>query len=348
MLSQAEALTKLRAGEVEFQPLELIGFDAEPGGIDSMRPDWLVQLRWAGRTEGFAVEFKSPATPKRLREAAAQVRGVEAGGVRPMVMAPYLGPDALDWLAEQGVSGVDFSGNAVIVVPEAWFIYRTGQPNAYPSSQYIKSIYRGRSSLVARVLLVRRGFDTVTEVRDEVVRRGGRISLGTVSKVLQSLEEELLVGRDEGVSLLQPGQLLDRLTENFERPAIRRRLGVRAEAPGPVMTKIMERARAGEERVAAGGERAWTVFPGSEQVLSVYVEELDDLTEPLDLTETRRFPDLELLETGDELVFFDRRCQDELIWTSPLQTYLELATGDKREREIASGMREDLVTGALV
>lgn len=90
----------------------------------------------------------------------------------------------------------------MVVVPGSWLVYRTGQPNAYPSSRYIKSVYRGRSSLVSWVLLLQRSFDTVSAVRREVLERGGRISLGTVSKVLMSLEEDLLVSRKDGIRLL--------------------------------------------------------------------------------------------------------------------------------------------------
>jgi hypothetical protein len=54
------------------------------------------------------------------------------------------------------------------------------------------------------------------------------------------------------------------------------------------------------------------------------------------LTETTRFPDIELLETTDPTAYFDVR--DELT-ASPIQCFLELQAGDKRDRETAAQVR---------
>jgi len=52
-----------------------------------------------------------------------------------------------------------------------------------------------------------------------------------------------------------------------------------------------------------------------------------------------RFPNLELLETEDETVFFDAREQQNFRWASPIQVYLELMAGDKRDRETAEQLK---------
>jgi hypothetical protein len=58
------------------------------------------------------------------------------------------------------------------------------------------------------------------------------------------------------------------------------------------------------------------------------------------IREGERFPDIELLETNDATVYFDSR---EGFDASPIQTYLELLSGEKRERETAQQVRKRLL-----
>lgn len=346
MLSETDARQLVFSGRFRFDPLEVTPVEPEAALSAPGRADWILDMTWNGRVERFAVEYSSLSTPKRLEAALGQLVRSDEPQLRPMLMAPHLDENWLDRLANQGISGLDLSGNGVVVVPGRWLVYRTGEPNAYPTSQYIKAIYRGRSSFVPRVLMVRPRFDQVTGVRDEIRRRGGQISLSTVSKVLKRLEEELLLSREEGVELLQPAQLLDRLAASFEPPEMSRRISGRVEDPERAMETILSTAEEGAVNVAGRGERVYTLYPGSERTLSVYTTNLERSLEKIEFQETRRFPDLELLETREETVYFDRREREGFIWTSPVQTYLELAVGGKREREIAGPLRSELLTTA--
>jgi hypothetical protein len=58
------------------------------------------------------------------------------------------------------------------------------------------------------------------------------------------------------------------------------------------------------------------------------------------LEETSRFPNVEFLECDEDFVYFDAR--DNLA-ASPVQTYLELMRGDKREQETAEQVREAIL-----
>lgn len=348
MLTEAEALQRVTSGRFAFPPLELLTTEPQPGGLPQGRPDLMLEFRWGKRTARFLVEYRSVATPRRLEEALALVRdyaGQEEG--RPMLMAPYLDEDWLDRLAEEGISGLDFSGNGVVVVPDRWFVYRTGQPNAFPTSQYIQDIYRGRSSLVPRVLLVQPQFDQVTEVREEIVRRDGEVSLSTVSKVLSRLEEELLVSREDGVKLIQPGQLLDRFVDDYRPPEVRRRIAGRVPDLEAALRTTLETAERNDVSVVGKAEGVYASFPGAEETTTLFTDDLDALLSSLEMEETRRFPNLQLLETDDETVYFDARRRDGFVWTSPVETYLELAIGGKREQEVAEQLRENLLARTL-
>lgn len=346
MLTEDQATARLTGGEFAFPPLQIITATVQPTLSGGVRPDWILVLGWLDERREFAVEYKSLSTPKRLQEAIRQAAHVaKETGLLPMVMAPYLDEQALESLADQNVSGLDFSGNGVVVVPGSWLVYRTGSPNAYPATAYIKSIYNGRSSLVARTLLLQRKFETVTAIREEIERREGQISLPTVSKVLKRLEEELIVSREDGVVVVQPDRLLDELTEAYEPPRITRQASYHA-ADLSALTKVWaQQIDSLSLRAAARGEQLYTLFPGSERTLTVYAEDLAPLADTPLLEETRRFSNVQLMETREETVYFDRRKQEDFYWTSPVQVYLELATGGKREQEVAEDLRAALLNG---
>ena len=78
-------------------------------------------------------------------------------------------------------------------------------------------------------------------------------------------------------------------------------------------------------------------------VVSVYCPRISSLLEQLPGTETNLFPNVELVETGEEPVYFDAEVEDNFPWASPVQTYLELMKGDKRDQETAEQVRSLLL-----
>ena len=75
------------------------------------------------------------------------------------------------------------------------------------------------------------------------------------------------------------------------------------------------------------------------ELVSIYCPSFDDLREELFEFEDVRFPNIELLETTDEAVYFDGRMEKKLFWASPVQVFLELMAGDKRDRETAEQVK---------
>lgn len=345
MLTEAEAIQRITGGRFEFPPLELVAAEPDPGGIAGGRPDLSLEFSWEQKTERFLVEYRGLGTPRRLQEAIAVARGYEGQDRRPMVMAPFLDEEWLERLAEAGISGLDFSGNGVVVVPGRWFVYRTGRPNAFPSGRYIQDIYRGRSSFVPRVLLVRPDFDQVTEVREEIVQRGGEVSLSTVSKVLSRLEEELLISREDGVEMIQPTRLLDRFVNAYTKPDVRRRIAGRVPDREAALQRALETAERKEVALVGKAEGVYAPFPGSEGSVTLYTDDADVLLPAIQMEQSRRFPDIELVETDEESVYFDARRRDGFVWTSPVETYLQLTAGGKREQEVAEQVRDALPEG---
>ncbi|MFQ5743778.1 MAG: hypothetical protein ACE5HV_09350 [Acidobacteriota bacterium] len=354
MLKKSEALEKLSRGDLKFPPLILRVVSTE-ALWRRVTLDWIAELEWEEETVTFAVEYIRISTPKSLRAAINLLASTkdqigpfpEAEQLRPMVMAPFLDEDELLQLTDERISGIDFCGNGVVIIPGKWLVYRTGQPNQYPSSLPIKQIYRGKSSLVGHVLLLKRQFSQVSELKKEIEDRGASISLGTVSKVLKSLDQELIVSRQEGVALLQAGLLLDQLKKSYEPPEDLQRIRGRLPEDSAQLQNI---TRAGERlriKVAVSGAQHYAQLPTSDRFPPIYVESLERLSESIGFQPTSRFSDVELRQTRDPIIYFDRRKDEGICWTSPVQTYLELATGGKREREIGEELRPKILGGEI-
>ena len=253
----------------------------------------------------FAVEHKTIPTPAMVRSAVQQVRRLSRPPLLwPMVLFPYLSEERLEELEREGVSGLDLCGNGVVIVPGEWLVRRTGKPNLYPQSFPIKNVFRGTSSLVARVFLRRPTYGGVGEIQEEIERLGGTVTLSTVSKVLARLEEELIVGRlsresrgnwvksgpvaieGEGarvhpsgeIRLLQAEKLLQRLVENYRPPEVRRRfVGKCTTNPEILLTGPTALAAEDGTSIAVTGTSSARLYAAMalEETMSVYCSDMD-------------------------------------------------------------------------
>lgn len=339
------------------------------------RPDAELELEWQGKRRRFIVEYKASATPRQVDVALTQLRDyLREYGTTPdvdvqpatrdrfrMFLAPYLSPAILERLIREGVSGIDLSGNGVVIIPGEWFVMRTGNENRYPSSAPIKNIYRGRSSLVCRALLLRAEYPSVGAIVDALRDdKGGNtgVTQATVSKVLKTLQEELLItrageGRSSSIRLTQPGELLDRLVRNYQQPKTSRILrgvpvrtipgdedDVSETTPMAIMAAAAERAGV---RYAIDQVASYASFPGSEEV-RIYVQSLAPIIDADAIREDDRFATVRLVETRDPTAYFDTRVVGGTSRVSPIQVYLELANGTKREREISDTVRARILS----
>lgn len=312
--------------------------------VGSVEIDGIVALDWNGTGQRFAIEYKSPGTPKQIEGAIIQLRRYLSAStdLRPLIVAPYLRPELLEQLVREEISAVDLCGNMAITVPNRWLVVRTGAPNRYPASASIKNVYRGKSGLVARALMLKGEYSSATAIATELGEAAG-VTLPTVSKVLASLEDDLLIARDGAVRVIQPSRLLENLVSNY-RPAVERRT-----VRGKVSSQLALRDRLQlwtapqSPGYAVDAPERYTVYPSSMQMQRIYTTALDDFVEGLPVDESARFPDVEIVETDDPAVYFRRLLRDETYWTSPLQVYLQLARGGKRAEQAAAPLRDDLL-----
>jgi hypothetical protein len=340
--TEQEFLTHLRRGEVTFPPLSLTWEGSSPKDIDSV-----VRMAWLKKTFRFAAECKRLSNPKTVVEAAGQARErAKVAKLLPLVIVSFLDEQALDMLESQAVSGIDLCGNGVVIVPGKWYVRRTGNPNLFRQEGVIKNVYRKSSSVVARLFLARPEFSSVQEALEELVRRGGRVTLPTVSKVCKRLEDDLIIERKRAgltkLRLLQPEKLLDRLATNYSSPSVAKRLT--GKLCGIELPEFRLRLREWAQETGNQVSQTGTSSVGAYAVMArddaqeYYCTDVASavrcLGERFQLTE--RFATVSLLETRDEEVCFDRR---EDLTASPVQTFLELSSGDKRDQEIADQVR---------
>lgn len=304
-----------------------------------------VRVRWGDASFEFVAVLKSRSTPKAIENALLEARDAAASsGVPAMLVVPHLDERRLDRLAEESVSGIDLCGNGIVVVPGRLLLRRSGRPNRYPDSQPTRYAYRGATSIVPRVFLCRPVFGSVGAIREAIAERGGSVAPSTVSKALARMVEDVLVERDASrITLVQPDALLDRLRGDFRMPQAQRvvRVQVASGLPGLFarVNEAGERPRlllsgvSSQDRYAAG-------LRFDEPV--AYCERLSEVRERAGdrWQASERFADLTVMETGDRAAFFDARTDERgVACASPVQAYLELAAGDRRDREMAGEIR---------
>ncbi len=348
--TESEAVERLRGGLVCFPPLTLrvieVLEDDRKGQYDAV-----VEASWCGRECLFALEYRSRSTPKLFEETVGRIkRNSRPPGTYPMLMTPYLSPEQLDKLEAQEVSGLDLCGNGIVSVPGVFCVFRTGRPNRYPQSGPIKNIYRGTSSLVPRVFLIKPEYGEVNAVLREIRARNGNIAISTVSKALATLIEDLMISRkNDLLRLIQPDALLDKLAANYDGPRPSRQwVGRWDDDPGIFLPQLFDKAsRTGIRAVVSGrSSAAQYAVMARESRIQVYCSNIETILRAAGsfIKENARFANLELIETCVDFVYFDTRYDRSIRWASPVQTFLELMSGDKRERETADQTRQEILT----
>ena len=337
----------------------------------------ILEMTWHGHTQRYVCDYRARSTPQSIDSILLALKpAADARDLPPLVAVPFLSEERLLRLERDGVSGIDLSGNGVLLGPE-FCVWRSGQPNRFPEAQPIQNIYRGNSALFARCFLLRGEFPTLSALRDYAQRRVSpeenappntrKMTISTASKVVKALEEELIVRtRDNRLTLIDGNALLDRLQANY-RPSSKTRIqGKTALTPEQVWQRLAQAGRAYDavpdptrlnyspdtkkfrfapERslfryatTGLGSAAKYRVLSGPDK-MSLYVSNLAAVADLIELRETRVFPNVELIEEKDDPVYFDARQEDGAVWASPIQTWVELATSGPREREAALSLR---------
>ena len=210
-----------RAGD-QFAPLRINRFEEQVNLPQGFQADAIIEFSIQdGPTFKALVEITPVPTPKNILEKSRllfdYISKTNKPNIVPLIIAPYIGKRQAKMLADKGISWIDISGNMSVRVSNQIYIERTGQRNRFPDTAQIKKIFQGTSSLVSRALLLKpESFSSLYELVDFINERNAIITLSTVSKVLKSLEEELLINKSKSlISVTNQERLLEKLTEGY-------------------------------------------------------------------------------------------------------------------------------------
>jgi len=354
-LSIENILRQLDERQMDFSPFELSLVQLGSGANAKCTYDALIDLTWAGSIFRFIVESKTRFDSLQTVQTAIEQARQYAKSTKsyPMIYLPYLSPNTVKMLKEAAVSGFDLCGNLFVSIPGKVYVERVGKRNLFPSSAPIKNIYQKNSSLVSRLFLLQPSFESITAIVHELKRRNGDLTQATVSKVCRRLEEDIIIGKKDTrkqkeTYLIQPKTLLEYLSEQYAPPTIRKRLMVKLRIPPKVLPgRLIGWSRTTGENIVQTGTVsciAYTVM-ARDETTAFYCSHVARLLSDLEgvFEETKRFTDIELIETDDQFVYFDQRNN---LYASPIQSYLELMQGDKRDQQAAKMIATELLKKA--
>lgn len=195
------------------------------------------ELRSGGNRVQVLGEIKPNFSPRLLEEIAPWIRRLKSlrGDVAVAVIAPVLSLQAQAYCVQNGIDFMDLAGNVFINVPGKFTLQRSGMrargiPVPESVEQRTVNVFSGRTSRILRVLLEKPKSWTISDIARELSAESVRfrerapgaridfeISLGSVSKAIASLEDQLWVRR-RGADIVvpEPSRLLQQWAEKYK------------------------------------------------------------------------------------------------------------------------------------
>jgi len=343
LISEKDALARLTDRKDLYAPLEILSVEPQNGRDRGF--DVRISVGWRGRSVSFLAGIKTRTAPKLVSEGVWRLKSTSTKRANLLLIVPFLSKAIVEILEREGMSGLDLNGNYLIQAPEMVAI-RLDRENQFTESQSIKKIFSGGSSLVGRLFLAgKRRFGSVNEVCAAIRELGGSLSLSAVSKVLKGLEDEMIIEKgSSGIALLQPEKLLQMLAEGYRSPKIAGSAKLKLPAEAGVPYRFGEpgffETFAGSQWVLSGESSASRYsLMADTSVSKIYIADY----QPFLKYQDERFYNVLAQKTEESFPFFDMQQDRAMRWASPVQCYLELSKLDKREKEIAEAVREEIL-----
>lgn len=314
-------------------------------------------------------EVKPTFSPRLLEEIAPWIQRLKS--LRPdvavAVIAPFLSSQAQAFCAQNQIDFIDLAGNLSINVPGKFTLQRSGMKSREitpsPDSQRTMNVFSGRSSRILRVLLEKPKTWSITELSRELATESARfrqiapaarltfeISLGSVSKVIASLEEQLLVRRRGGdVVVPEPSRLLVQWAERYkERYRWRLRRSFQTSNP---FGQDLQSIGAGIERLAPGTYAFSGAMAASVEAPFVDIEVIDIFLVAGEADARLRTlkaqssvgPTLRFVYPYDDGVFMYSKRVGKALVVSGVQAYLDLYARGGRDLKQAEVLLNDSI-----
>jgi len=316
-----------------YEPLQILSYKEGPNGSnrDTYTPEAYLTLAWRGKKYKFNVEVLGNLY---LEAKLARLKQIIPSNHDVLIIVTYLTKGISELIKQQQVSCIDLSGNYYLQREDLLAI-RLDRQDQFKSFSNIRKVYAGNSSILGRLLLSDglSKLSSLADIRTNLNEHGGRLAFSTISKILTEMErDQIILKSKEGLKLLQPKKLLEKLAEQYRPPTIIKTLKVKC--PENPVSWVNRYYGSWIKTGESSASRYAITTP--DQVVSVYVSKL-----PENYIADDRFFNLVLNVTNDDFVFFDYKEDKQTgdVWSSPIQTYLELLQMDKREKEIAETIK---------
>jgi hypothetical protein len=234
-MTEQEVISKIKQ-KLPFEELgddiRVVDIQSDPSQIKAIykdiRPDIVIQLGYGDIIIKIFGEIKIQVTQKTIEQVGEWLRRAKAlipFGTYALI-CPYLSPQNQLTCQKDNIDFIDLSGNILLRIPNRVFIERLNRPNKSYKESKRRNPFSGASSRVLRVLLNKPYQDwTITGISDELERESERqnkkglfsLSLSSISKSIQSLEDEVLIRRDNlKIRVPDPKQLLFSWAEKYK------------------------------------------------------------------------------------------------------------------------------------
>ncbi len=261
-----------------------------------------------------------------------------------MVVAPYLSEDARRICIDADVGYLDFEGNCRLVF-DGVYIDRLVPTRPVAAKRDLRSLFKPKSAQILRALMRKPDHPwKAVELAD-----AAGVSLGHTSNVRKALiDREWAMADAGGLYLIAPGALLDEWRDNYESPPANRE-SYYTTLHGAELERILRSLiQANPDRIMlAGFTAAKFLAPfGRSGTSHVYADDAaaEELAWELKLSKVPAGGNFIIARPVGDGLFFDRwRVADDIVTTSPVQTYLDLWHLGERGQEAADHLRQEMI-----
>lgn len=311
--------------------------------------DILARISISGKSHALVCEVKADGQPRHVRVGLLQLRNYMAhvpGNATPMLIAPFLSPQAQALCREQGVSFLDLEGNTRLVLGGV-FIERSVASRPAVDRRELRSLFKPKSACVLRAMLR----DPAHSWRAAELAEAANVSLGHTNNVkVGLLDREWGEVSDNGLFISQPDMLLDAWRDAYEPPA-GRRVGFYTTLHGSGFDDAVRRVLGvgsdnGQAIYASFSAAQWLAPYGRTGTQYFYADEagVRRLEAALKLSMPSKGENVIVLIPKDKGLFLstDEPVQGA-VCTDVVQTYLDLAVAGERGREASDHLRGELL-----
>jgi hypothetical protein len=312
--------------------------------------DVVVQIDVSGKRHALVCEVTNAGQPRHVRIALLQLRNYlahHAQDATPVLIAPYLSPQAQALCRAQDVGFLDLEGNARLIF-DSVFIERQVASKPATDRRELRSLFKPKSAQVLRVML--RNPLQAWRVTD--LAQAAAVSLGHVSNVrVGLLDREWAQVSEDGLFLSEPQALLNEWRNAYE-PPVGKRLTFYTTLHGSAFEEAARRVlcsdrEAGLAAFASYSAAHWLAPYARTGTQYFYADEagLQQLQSALKLSVISKGENVVVTLLKDSGLLHDtEEPAPGAICTSPVQTYLDLANAGERGREAADHLRQKRLT----